>query len=128
MLIDHASLKFVHYQEQLLKAIQQIRALHEEKQPDMQCTIIPAFMSINEEPDEIEEIPNTFAYHDIQNVSEMKTKEKESYTSDEFKVLAQYNMTDAEYIQTLHQCTDLQKINPTLCRWKYSEFGTRPSC
>ena len=77
MLIDHASLKFFPYQEQLVKAIQQIRALREESQQDTQCKITPTFMSINEEPDKIEEITNTLAYNDIQNVSEIKTKEKE---------------------------------------------------
>ena len=107
--LDHQSLKAFHYQEKLAKSIQQIRSLREETQQDINCKITPAFMLGELEEENITELPITYAYYGPENITESKKTEQESYSSDDFKLLSQFNMTDAEYTDSLRQCTDMQK-------------------
>ena len=107
--LDHESLTAFHYHEKLTKAVQQIRALREQTQQDIYCKITPAFMSEELEQENETDIPNTFAFQGTETINQRKDTEQTCFSSDDFKLLAQFNMTDTQYIESLKQCTTKQK-------------------
>lgn len=83
--------------------------LREEQQQDIQCKITPAYMHCNTDNDNIKTVPSVFAFSDEVETNTIKPTVSTTYTSDDFKSLAQYTMTDAEYNQGLLNCNEEQQ-------------------
>ena len=107
--LDEQSMKYFHYQEKLIKAVQQIRTLREEQQEDIHCTITPNFMASNIHDTPPQYISSTFEYTGTEDVAEAQPTKQETFTSNEFKALAEYTMTDDEYSTNMNHCNDEQK-------------------
>ena len=107
-MLDQHSLGKYNYSQKLISSIQQIRTLQDETQENIQCSMTPAFMSTqtnaNTEPQPVKSL---FTFKDTTDNDGVL--ESSTYSSDDFKTLAQLQMTDTEYMNNSDSCTPQQK-------------------
>lgn len=107
-MLDKQCLQHFKYAEIIQVSVQQIRTLLEEKLQDIHCAITPAFMSIQADGEYgPEPIDSLFTFAD--NAKQEEIQECSTYTSSDFKTLAQLQMTDQEYMENISNCTQGQK-------------------